>query len=121
MVDLLTLFELAMKEMSNKYVNYRKSCLILIIDKFSLSVYKLKQKYCQEFNKIIAYVTINSTTDFCHITFYLHKSISTLVSPNTTATSVNTTAHVPEVPELKEKEPAEKSYTGTAGLGSLGR
>eukprot|EP00105_Crassostrea_gigas_P035335 XP_019919483.1 PREDICTED: uncharacterized protein LOC105319910 isoform X1 [Crassostrea gigas] len=41
------------------------------------------------------------------------------VSPNTTATSVNTTAHVPEVPELKEKEPAEKSYTGTAGLGSL--
>uniref|UniRef100_K1PRW9 EGF-like domain-containing protein n=1 Tax=Magallana gigas TaxID=29159 RepID=K1PRW9_MAGGI len=41
------------------------------------------------------------------------------MSPNTTATSVNTTAHVPEVPELKEKEPAEKSYTGTAGLGSL--
>lgn len=41
------------------------------------------------------------------------------LSPNTTATSVNTTAHVPEVPELKEKEPAEKSYTGTAGLGSL--
>lgn len=118
MVDLLTLFELAMKEMSNKYVNYRKSCLILPIDQFSLSVYKLKQKYCQEFNKIIAYVTINSTTDFCHITLSLHKSISTLVSPNTTATSVNTTAHVPE---LKEKEPAEKSYTGTAGLGSLGR
>lgn len=41
------------------------------------------------------------------------------LSPNTTATSVNTTAHVPEVPEVKEKEPAEKSYTGTAGLGSL--
>lgn len=75
-----------------------------------------------QFNKIlIAYVTIKSRTDFCHITLSLHKSISTLVSPNTTATSVNTTAHVPEVPEVKEKEPAEKSYTGTAGLGSLGR
>lgn len=82
MVDLLTLFELAMKEMSNKYVNYRNSCLILIIDQFSISVYKLKQKYCQEFNKIIAYVTIKSTTDFCHITLsyyaqiYLYLSVS---------------------------------------------
>lgn len=42
MVDLLILFELVMKEMLNKYVNYRKFCLILIIDQFFFFVYKLK-------------------------------------------------------------------------------
>lgn len=58
-----------------------------------------------------------------HLSYHinLYTKLSVLVSPNTTATSVNTTAHVPEVPEVKDREPAEKSYTGTAGLGSLGR